>query len=101
MSIRRHRRWGSLVATAVAALAVAGCTNEETTPVEPGAPLPSPAATAETTPHLLEPTEQMRELAEQQCRDDPDLDEGVVNAVDPADPDQILSSVVVDCDQVR
>jgi hypothetical protein len=53
------------------------------------------------TPHLLQPTEQMRELARKQCLDDPTRIEGVVNAVDPGRPELILSSVTVACAEVR
>jgi hypothetical protein len=80
-----------------AALAVAaGCTSEDATPLEPGL-----ATTAPGTPHGIDPTEEMRELARRQCLDDPELAEGEINAVDPADPEQVLASVVVDCDDVR
>lgn len=85
----RHR---IIVIAAAGALAL-GCTGEDATPI--------PRGTGVTTPHRLEPTEQMQDLAEQQCLDDPSLAEGVVNAVDPADTDQILASVTVDCDEVR
>lgn len=81
-------------ATSLVALLVAGCTGDTAVPIEDF------TDTSITTPHLIEPSEQMRELAEQQCLDDPDLAEGVVNAVDPANPDQLLASVVVDCDDV-
>lgn len=82
------------VPLAFIAILIAGCTGEEAVPIEDF------TETSITTPHLIEPSEQMRELAEQQCRDDPGLAEGVVNAVDPANPDQLLASVVVDCDDV-
>lgn len=74
------------------------CTGETAIPIQD---LPPGGETDVTTPHQLEPTPQMQELAVQQCLDDEDLDQGVVNAVDPADSDQILSSAVVDCDEVR
>jgi hypothetical protein len=79
----------------LAALSAGGCTGEDATPIVPGEP------SGITTPHRLEPTEQMQELAEQQCLDDPTLSMGEVNAVDPANPDQILATVTVDCDTVR
>lgn len=85
-----------LPALLLLAFVVAACTGEDATPIVPGAP-----TTDGTTPHLIEPTDQMRELAEQQCRDDPDLEQGVVNAVDPADEEQILASVVVECADVE
>lgn len=93
----RRPRWLLTGATGAAlTIAIAtGCTGEDATPLTPG------SSTVPTTPHQLEPTEQMQELAEQQCRDDPSLDEGVVEAVDPSNPDQVLASVVVDCAEIR
>ena len=76
------------------------CSGEDATPIVPRAPATT-EVTDGTTPHLLEPTDQMRELAEQQCRDDPTLSQGEVNAVDTANEEQILASVVVDCSEVR
>ena len=78
------------------ALLVSACTGEDATPIVPGA-----TTTGPTTPHQLEPTDQMRELAEQQCLDDPALEQGVVNAIDPANEEQVLASVVVECSDVR
>jgi len=62
---------------------------------------PDFADEAPITPHQLEPNEQMRELAEQQCRDNPSLENGEINAVDPENPEQVLAQVVVECDEVR
>ncbi len=95
------RRWPNsalrwLVIVVVVVVTATACTGEDATPIVPGA-----TTTGPTTPHQLEPTEQMRELAEKQCLDDPTLEQGVVNAVDPADEEQILSSVVVECSDVR
>lgn len=87
-------RWLVSPVLAVLAVGAVACTGEDATPIVPG------STTAPTTPHLLEPTEQMQELAEQQCRDDPGLDRGEVNAVDPANEEQILATVTVDCDDV-
>jgi hypothetical protein len=50
--------------------------------------------------HFLEPTEQMRDAAEQQCLDDPDLAEGYVRAVSP-DTDEVMAELSVDCPEVR
>ncbi|MEM9134651.1 MAG: hypothetical protein AAF962_07915 [Actinomycetota bacterium] len=50
---------------------------------------------------LEEPTEEMRELAEQQCLDDPELEVGEITALDPEDLDTVLASVTVDCEEVR
>ena len=78
----------------------AGCSGEEAVPLDQLDELPSTTSMV-TTPHQLAPSEQMRELARQQCLDDPELEQGEVNAVDPANPDQVLSSIVIDCDTVR
>ncbi len=51
--------------------------------------------------HAFEPTEQMIDLANQQCFDDPTLEEGVVKAVDPNDDDDLLGEYRVDCSTVR
>ena len=89
-------------AAVAAVVALVGCTGEEATPLDelPRSTTESPAAGV-TTPHQLEPTDQMRELARQQCLDDPDLVQGEVNAVDPANPEQILATATVDCSTVR
>jgi hypothetical protein len=75
---------------------LAGCSAEVAVPLDQ-----LPTTTTPGTPHLLEPSEQMRLLARQQCLDDPTLDQGEVNAVDPDNPDQVLASVVIDCSTVR
>lgn len=50
--------------------------------------------------HVLEPTDEMQTVAEQQCLDDPSLDEGYVRAVAP-DSGDVLAEVTVACDEVR
>jgi len=78
-----------MVATVVGVGGCSGVTDSTDQPVVTG------------TPHLLEPTEQMVELAERQCLDDPLAKTGEIQAVDPEDPDRVLTSVVVDCAEVR
>ena len=90
---------GPAAALAVAvALLGAACTGEEAIPIDPANP-PVPAPDLTDVTHRLEPTEQMRQAAEQQCRDDPDLVEGYVRAVDPATGD-VLSELSIDCADV-
>jgi len=91
---RRVRAGASGLALAVVLALAAGCSEDAT-------PLDQTTTTAQLTPHLLPPTDQMEELARQQCRDDPDLAVGEVNAVDPERPDQKLATVEVDCAEVR
>ena len=81
-----------LCSVIIMVVAVAGCSSDADKTEQP-------AVTG--TPHLLEPTAQMIQLAEQQCVDDPTKAKGEINAVDPKDPDRVLASVVVDCAEVR
>ncbi len=50
--------------------------------------------------HSLEPTPQMEQLARQQCLDDPDAEQGYIEAVDPETGDTI-SAISIDCGEVR
>ncbi len=47
-----------------------------------------------------EARQQVIDAAEQQCLDDPDLDEGVVRLVDPA-TDEVMNEYRADCAEVR
>jgi PBP1b-binding outer membrane lipoprotein LpoB len=89
-----------LVVILALALAGTGC-SEQATPIDQTPTDQTTTTTTQLTPHLLEPTDQMKELARQQCVDDPDLVQGEVNAVDPGRPDQKLATVTVTCDDVR
>lgn len=85
-------------------LLLGACTGEDATPLDeldeidgvPGGEVEAPNVT-----HALEPNDEMRDLAEQQCLDDPDLEVGEISAVDPDDPDQVLLTVTVDCADLR
>ena len=98
---RRGVRGRAGLATVILAVSTVGCTGEDATPIVPGQPVETLDPSGVTTPHQLEPSEQMQELAEQQCLDDPTLSVGEIRAVDPANPDQVLATVTVDCDTVR
>lgn len=50
--------------------------------------------------HSIEPTDEMRDLAEQQCLDDASKKEGVVQAADPT-TGEVLAEVKVDCEKIR
>lgn len=78
---------------------VAGCTDEEAVPIDPANP-PIVEAEPPDITHPIQPTPRMEELARQQCVDDPSLDEGYVEAVDP-ETDQVLTQIAVDCAEVR
>lgn len=97
------RRVRSALAPAVLVVAIGvGCTAEDATPIDPANPPTTGGDPLDLTDvtHLLEPTEQMRELAEQQCLDDPELVEGFVQAVDP-ETDEPVSEIRIDCTDVR
>ncbi|MDH5521469.1 MAG: hypothetical protein OEZ14_13150 [Acidimicrobiia bacterium] len=77
-----------------------GCSGEEAVPIDPANP---PVVDVEPPPdvtHLIEPTPEMEDLARRQCVDDPSLDQGYVEAVDP-NTDRVLSRITVDCAEVR
>lgn len=86
-------RSGLLVVVAFALVSVS-CSDEGADPAEEPTPPTSGA-------HVIEADAEMQQLAEQQCLDDPELEQGEVRAVDPDDPEQILAQVVVDCADVR
>ncbi|MEM7339237.1 MAG: hypothetical protein AAF467_11345 [Actinomycetota bacterium] len=86
-------RW---LALAPVAWLLASCTSDGAVPIDE-----FQTTTTSDFVHLVDPTDQMRELAEQQCLDDPSLAEGTIEAVDPEDTDVVISSVTVDCTTVR
>lgn len=60
----------------------------------------NPAGDMTDITHQLEPTDQMRQAATQQCLDDPDLAVGYIRAVDPATGAQ-LAEIEIDCSTVE
>lgn len=81
----------------------AACVQEEAVPIDPANPPTTPAPNLGDLPdvsHPLQVTDQMKELARQQCLDDPDLAEGYVSAVDP-ETDEILVDYSISCESVR
>lgn len=102
------------VAIGVSVVALSACGDDEATPIDPSNPPsadffdPSPQDPANLDPadldqvvHFFEPTDQMKDAATQQCLDDPELVEGYVKAVNPDDPDVIVSEFAIDCEQAR
>jgi len=77
----------------------AACSGEEAIPIDPANP-PTTAVDLTEVTHQIEPTQQMRDAAEQQCLDDATLAEGYVRAVEP-ETEEILAEVTVDCAEVR
>ncbi len=81
------------------AILVSACVQEEAVPIDPAKPPTTSVPDLADLPdvsHPLQPTEQMKELARQQCLDDPDLVEGYVSAVDP-DTNEILVDYSIAC----
>lgn len=79
---------------------LAACSGEEPEPID----LTETVTTADQEPSdPADPNagerQRMQDLADQQCRDDPELERGVVRLVDPR-TDEILAEVVVECDEV-
>ncbi len=85
--------WISSLLLMVAVLS--GCGEEDATPIDPANP-PTTELDLTGVTHLFEPSPEMIEAAEAQCRDNPDLDEGYVKAVDPA-TEAVVSEYSVDC----
>ncbi len=81
----------ALLATALVVASCASGGGEAETPADDDFP---------DVTHVLEPTDEMRTVAEQQCLDDPALEEGYVRAVAP-DSGDVLAEVSVRCDEVR
>lgn len=87
---------------------LAGCTGEEATPVDLDATTSTTAVvTAPPFDDEIDPDDpnaaarsQVVEAARQQCLDDPELDEGVVQLV-LEESGEIASEYRVDCDEVR
>lgn len=77
---------------------LAGCVDDSATPVDPQ----QPGVTADFTDvtHTMEPTEDMKTAAEQQCLDDASLAEGYVKAVDPQSG-AVMAEFSISCDEVR
>lgn len=78
---------------------VAGCSGEEAVPIDPANP-PVLETDPPSVTHLIPATPQMEEFARRQCLDDPSLEQGYVEAVDPETGD-VLSDITVECAEVR
>ncbi len=86
------KRWVPTVAVAVVMyVTLTACANSNANDPDPAS---EPA-------HSFQPTDQMRDLATQQCLDDPTKEQGVVQAADPNDSEKVIGEVVVECDSVR
>jgi hypothetical protein len=88
---------------ALALLLGVGCGSEDAIPIDPAnPPTPSDGAELETpdVSHPIEPTEQMQDIARQQCLDDPEREQGYVRAVDP-ESGEVFAEFTVDCAEVR
>ncbi|MDA3039619.1 MAG: hypothetical protein O3C27_08835 [Actinomycetota bacterium] len=86
----------------LALLAVAACTGEEATPVDldqgPSSSSAPPTASSEDQNEAARA--QALAYATQQCFDDADASEGIIQIVDP-ETDQVVGTVTVDCAEAR
>jgi hypothetical protein len=84
-----------------AVLALGACGEEPATPIDLRQGRPAATTTpGPVTPHPIGENPQARAHAERQCREDADLDQGVISIVDPRS-DKVVGVVVVDCDELR
>lgn len=79
---------------------LAACSGEEARPIDLQGPTSSSSTSLVATPHAVGENPQARFHAERQCREDPELDQGVIRIVDPAS-DAVVGEVVVECAAVR
>ncbi len=91
---------GLLLASAL----LMACTGEASTPIDlrattTSAPPVTGVPLLDDDPNA-EAREQIRQLAEQQCLDDPTKTEGVVRIVEP-ETEQVVGELIVDCAEVR
>ena len=63
-------------------------------------PAPPTEGELPPTPHAIGESPQARAYAEEQCRNDPAAERGVVRIVDPS-TQRVVGEVIVDCDEVR
>ncbi|MEZ5340048.1 MAG: hypothetical protein R2706_00970 [Acidimicrobiales bacterium] len=86
-------------------LLLTACTGEDSTPID----LQNSGSVASTpevseVPIVDDPNaevrEQAKQLAAQQCLDDPTLEQGVIRIIDP-DTDEMAGEVIADCEVVR
>lgn len=91
------------------ALVVGACSGETAEPIDLRATVPTTDAPTETTlgeaeQQITDDNEAQRQVAvgyaEQQCLEDPDLEEGYVQIVVP-DTDEKVGEITADCAEVR
>lgn len=87
------------LALGVIAFSAASCTGEEPVPIDLNATVPPTSAPDENDPNAAQ-RQEIQQLAEQQCLDDPELEEGTVRIVDPV-TNEVVSELIVQCSEVR
>lgn len=105
------RRWtdAKILGSVCLLLVLSSCTGEDAVPLDLGSTPPTSHGVgagdeAEGSDSTTDPNEAQRQLvigyAEQQCLDDPDLEEGYVAILVP-DTEEKVGEVSVDCAEVR
>lgn len=87
------------LATAVT-FALVACTGRETVPIDLDGTIPLVETTVQSNEANAAAAAEGRRLAEQQCLDDPTLEEGLVQIAQP-DTGVVVAEIVVPCDEVR
>lgn len=82
------------------ALASVGCTGADTVPLDLDGTVPLVEAPSTTGDINAAARAEGRRLAEQQCLDNPELSEGVVQIAEP-DSSVVVAEIIVDCSEVR
>ena len=98
-STTRNRLFDCLLALLIG-LGAAACTDQNTVPLDLDGTVPpvDPPAHADTGNE--EARAEGQRLAEQQCFDDPTLEKGIVQIVQP-ETDFVVAEIVVDCSELR
>lgn len=81
-------------------LVLSGCTGEEPVEIDLDATIPPTSAPADSDDPNAAQRQELQQLAEQQCLNDPELVEGTVRIVDPA-TNEIVSELIIQCAEVR
>lgn len=79
---------------------LSGCTGEEPVEIDLDATIPPTSVSADPDDPNAAQRQELQQLAEQQCLNDPELTEGTVRIVDP-ETNEVVSELIVQCDEVR
>ncbi len=81
-------------------MVVGGCTGEEPVEIDLDATIPPTSTPVDPEDPNEAQRQELQDLAEKQCLDDPELAEGTVRIVDPV-TNEVVSELIVQCAEVR